>query len=277
MNYAIFRCCVTNRLLQEYETATDGVLTAIDIPALDIRDFGCCGYPLRNVDYTASMYSAARNFALAERAGLDILTVCNCCFGSLKQAAYSLAADPGLAAGSKERLEKEGLTLSGEVRVRHLLQVLYQDIGPGELSERICRPLHGLRAVIHYGCHLLRPSDVVGFDDPFDPSICEDLVAAVGVECLDWERRLDCCGAPLAGTFDDLSLSLSRQKLRAAAGVGAHCLLCVCPFCQLQFERARREMINRGQDTPEVVGFVQLLAAALGREQNLPVLQLSGK
>jgi heterodisulfide reductase subunit B len=267
MPYALFRCCVTNRLFKEYETATDTVLHALDMPVEDLREFGCCGYPLRNVDYTASMYSAARNFALAGRAGMDMLTVCNCCFGTLRQAGRVLERDQELAANVSRELQKENLLPANQVRVRHLLEVLYNDVGPAALAAKTGAALEGTKVVMHYGCHLLRPSDVVDFDNPFDPVICEELVSAAGAECLEWDRRLDCCGAPLAGIFDDLSFSMSRQKLEAAARAGAHYLLCVCPFCHLQFERVRTEMLKKGQEVPPVLSMVQLLASALGREQ----------
>ena len=269
MSYAMFRCCVTNKSLQAYEAAADEVVNALNIKAIDIREFGCCGYPLRNVDYKASMYSAARNFALAGKAGRDLLTVCNCCFGSLKQAKLLLSRDEALMQEVPSKLAAEGLEHAPEVKVKHLLEVLYHDLGPNNLAQAFSQSLQGLKVVMHYGCHLLRPSNVLDFDNPFDPSICEELVTATGAECLDWEKRLDCCGAPLGGIFDDLANSMAEQKLEAASQSGAHCLLAVCPFCQLQLNRVAQAMSERGQTTPPVFSITQLFTAALGKDSEL--------
>ncbi len=272
MRYAMFRCCVTNLSLREYEASSDAVLAALGVETVDVREFGCCGYPLRNVDYKASMYSAARNFALAGKSGLDLLTACNCCFGQLKHAKSMLDKDSGLATDVAGKLEAEGLAPGSGVRVRHVLEVLHRDIGAEKLAAKVSRPLEGLRAAVHYGCHILRPSRIVEFDNPWNPSVCEDLVAAAGAECVDWDKRLDCCGAPLTGVFDDLSSNMSARKMEAAREAGAHCLLTVCPFCHIQLGRARQACIERGEEAPPVVLITQLLASALGVGQDLKTL-----
>lgn len=272
MSYAMFRCCVTNQSLREYESSTDAVLSAMGIPVVEVREFGCCGYPLKNVDYVASMYSAARNFALAGKAGHRMLTVCNCCYGSLKHARHLLGRDERLAGKVAEKLIAENLAPAPDVEVLHLLEILHRDIGVEALAAKVERRLDGLRVAMHYGCHLLRPSNIVQFDNPWAPSVCEQLVESTGAECVDWDKRLDCCGAPLAGVFDDLSTGMAEKKLRSAQAAGAHCVLTVCPFCHLQLSRARRAMRGRGEESPPVALITQLLASALGVGEDISAL-----
>jgi heterodisulfide reductase subunit B len=271
----MFRCCVTNMSLKEYETAADAVLTRLGVPYRNVREFGCCGYPMKNVDFKSSVLASSRNFSLAEKEGLPMLTVCNCCFGTLKHAKFMLEQDRGLADEIAARLEREGLEPPRQMEIKHLMQVLHEDFGPEALSERVTNRLDGLRVALHYGCHLLRPSNVVQFDSPWEPRICDEMVTATGAESVAWETRLDCCGAPLGGVFDDLAATIAEKKLNAAGRSGADYLCVVCPFCHLQLTRSRERLVSRGEEVVPLVFYTRLLASALGADENLQALSRS--
>jgi heterodisulfide reductase subunit B len=263
MSLAVMRCCATAPVLEEYERATDQVLSRCGVPVVDL-DFNCCGYPLRNSRFDAWVLSSARNLALAERAGVDLVTVCGCCFGSMKQVDHLLRTDDSLRDGANAAIAGERLHCSGSANVRHLLQVLRDDIGVEEFRGRRKRTLQGLKVACHYGCHLLRPSDVVQLDDAQDPSILEELVEATGAESVPWVARLDCCGSPASGVNDELSADLGARKLRSARESGADVLCVVCPYCFIQLDAVGRRL---GPEASLPVVLVhQLLALSLGAD-----------
>ena len=266
MKIALFRCCMTSMGLSRYETSSNEVLRELGIEFVDIKEFNCCGYPLRNLNFEAYLLSSARNLALAERAGLDILTICNCCYGSLKYAEHVLKKFVAAREQVNANLAAEGLRFSGTVSTKHLLGVLHDDLGVETIRKRLKKTLNGLRIAMHYGCHLLRPKEVVGFDRGFQPVKFDALVEATGAVSVPWTGKFDCCGSPLMGVNDELSMDLAEKKLRNAHQGGAQCLTVTCPYCQIQFGRIQRRIIEtRNFDTPvPCVLYPELLGLCLG-------------
>ena len=137
MKTALFRCCITSMGLSQYETSSNVVLRELGIEFVDINDFNCCGYPLRNLNFRAYLLSAARNLALAEQAGLDILTVCNCCYGNLKYAEHVLKQSSSTMEEINASLKSLGLRYSGTASIKHLLGVLHDDFGVETIKETV--------------------------------------------------------------------------------------------------------------------------------------------
>ncbi|MGD8543289.1 MAG: CoB--CoM heterodisulfide reductase iron-sulfur subunit B family protein [Desulfobacteraceae bacterium] len=263
---ALFRCCVTSLRLQHYESATDAVLGALGVVCDDLKAFGCCGYPLKNFDLKAYLLAAARNLALAEKNYLDITTSCNCCYGSLKQAQQMLAEDAGLLREINAMLSKEGLYYRREVQVFSLLETYHELMGAGAIQKRLKATYDGLQVATHYGCHLLRPSNVVAFDHPLAPKKFDALVALTGAQSIPWDTKLECCGSPMAGVNDTLAESLGRAKLDAAGRAGAALVCVICPYCQIQFDwiQARAEQADQADGLPPALYYHQLLGLCLG-------------
>ena len=266
MNFALFLGCTIPARLKQYESSSRVVLGKLGVELVDIKDFNCCGYPIRNSDFKAAILSAARNLALAERENLNILVLCKCGFGMLKHAEYHMKENPTLRGEINTTLTKEGLAFEGGIAIKHLLSVLYHDVGVEAIREKITRPYKDLKIATHYGCHALRPSDIVQFDDPVNPTLFDKLIEATGAESIDWQARLDCCGAPLFGTNDDLSMDLVGKKLLNARESGADYLCVGCPYCHIQFDTVQK-MINskRGGNhlLPSIL-YPQLLGLSLG-------------
>jgi heterodisulfide reductase subunit B len=233
--YALFLGCQIPARVQGYERSARTVLSRLELPILDIPEFTCCGYPLRNLNRIAFLASAARNLALAEARGQDLLTLCMCCFGTLKKAEQFMEEDPELKARVNAVLAEEGLNYRGTARIRHLFSVLYQEVGLEKIEQAATSSLGKTKLAIHYGCHALRPSDITLFDDAVAPSLLEDLARAVGGSPLAWDTKYDCCGAPLLGIDNELSFGLTRKKLVMAEEHGAEYLCTGCPYCHLQF------------------------------------------
>ncbi len=265
MNYAYFPGCKIPYYLPEYGQSVKKVCTLLDI-GLTEMEFSCCGWPLRHRSFEASMYSAARNLALAEREGLHILTPCKCCFGNLKHARERLARDRRLHDIVAEKLDEEGLQPADNIEVKHLLTVLDEDVGADTLRQKTVAPLTDLTVACHYGCHALRPSTVTGFDDPFAPTIFERIIQALGAATVDWDLRLECCGYPLRGRDDVVSTALMRKKLEDVRASGADIMATACTYCQMQFgqERAKLPKNDPLHTAPEAVLFTQLMEEALG-------------
>ncbi len=265
MTLALMRCCGTAPLAREYEAATDALLARFGVGVLEL-DFQCCGYPLRNASFDAYVLSSARNLAVAERARADLVTVCSCCFGTLKHVEGLLRADRSLRRAANAAVAPERLGWSGAGRVRHLVEVLRDEVGLDRIRGARTVSLDGLRVACHYGCHLVRPSDVVRDDRGDGPAVLVDaLVEATGATSIPWGAQLDCCGAPVAGVDDDRSTTLTARKLRSARDAGADVLCVVCPYCHLQLERVQRALVP-DPDAPgiPVVLVHQLVGLSVG-------------
>ncbi len=265
MKFALFLGCKIPFYLAHYESSSRAVLKTLGVELVDI-EFNCCGYPIRNLDFESFLLSAARNLALAERQNINILTPCKCCFGSLKHADYLLRENDSLKDRINSVLQEEGLRWEGRVEAKHLLSVLFHEVGLKTIKAHIKHPYDGLKIAAHYGCHALRPGKIVQFDNPLEPSIFERLVAVTGAESVDWSMRLDCCGNPLWGKNNPLSLDLMRKKLSNASQAGADFLCAACTYCQIQFDTVQEaELIQEGkrEEMPSIL-YPQLLGLAFG-------------
>lgn len=260
MKYALFLGCKIPAQLPAYAASTRAVLGHLGVELVEL-EFNCCGYLARNVSRDAFVVAAARNLALAERAGLDVLTPCSCCFGTLRHAIRFLGEDAELRARVTEALAAEGLGWSGTSLVEHLLQVLARKVGVDTLAAAVRAPRAGLRVAAQYGCHALRPSNVARCDNPMAPTIFEALIRATGATAVDWPRRLDCCGDPLHDANARLSESMTRAKIADALESGAEVLCTACPHCHLRFDA-----VQAGSPDPAIqtLLYTQLLGLALG-------------
>lgn len=269
MKYALFHGCNIPARVEQYADATEAVCDRLDIELVEMTQFCCCGYPVRNADHRAYVLSAAKNLALAERAGLDMLVMCKCCYGSLKNASYFLNQDPDLKADINRILAKENLEYKNKTRVKHLLSVLYHDVGLERLKENISKVYSGLQIAVSYGCHALRPSTVTEFDDPVSPKIFDDLVEATGAFSVEWARKLDCCGAPLTGINDQLAMDMAQKKIDSARQAGAHFICTACPYTQLQLDGVQMRMAaqsDNGEPLAPIL-YPQLLGLCMGIDE----------
>ena len=270
LRYALFRCCTSAPHMPEYELATDLVLSELEIDMVSIPEFGCCGYPLRNVDQMAWLLSSARNLALAEDRDSSIITVCNCCYGTLKHCAWILSKDSLLKSRVNESLVKEGLSYTGKAKVRHLFEVLKHDIGLESLKEKIRNPFSDLNLAVHYGCRILRPSRVLEMDNPFKPSMLDDLISTTGAGSVDWGKKLDCCGAPIMATDEKLSAAITLDKISSAREAGADAICVACPFCKIRLGKP-----EKNKPFLPVVAYPQLLARCLGVDSGKLKLEIN--
>jgi heterodisulfide reductase subunit B2 len=269
MKFALFHGCNIPSRVEQYADATEAVCARLDIGLVEMTAFNCCGYPVRNADHRAYVLSAARNLALAERSGLDMLVMCKCCYGSLKKASYFLNQDQDLKADINRILARENLEYKNQIQIKHLLSVLYHDVGLDRLKENISRAYSGLQIAVSYGCHALRPSIVTEFDDPVSPKIFDELVEATGAFSVEWTRKLDCCGAPLTGINDRLAMDMAQKKIDSAREAGARFICTACPYTQLQFDGVQMRMTaqsDKGAPLAPIL-YPQLLGLCMGIDE----------
>ena len=277
MEFALFLGCTIPARLNQYESSSRAVLEKLGVGLVDIREFNCCGYPLRNIDFKVFILSSARNLALAEKKNLNVMTLCKCCYGSLKKADYLLKENASLKKEVNATLEKEGLTYEGRIEVKHLLSVLHKDIGIEAIKGKIAMTFKGLKIATHYGCHALRPSQVVGFDDPVVPTLFDQLVEATGAESIEWPMKLECCGAPLWGVNDKLSMDLTLKKLTDGKKSGADYVCAACPYCHIQFDTVQKMILsqrNVNHPLPSIL-YTQLLGMSMGVEKRSLGLEMN--
>lgn len=270
MRFAFFLGCNIPARVEHYDISARAVLEQLDVQLTDIRDFNCCGYPMRNADFETAMLLSVRNLALAEREALNMMTLCKCCFGNLKKANYMVREDAALLEDINRLLAGEGLQYKGDVEVTHFLSVLHGEIGTASIKEKVSRPFKDLKIATHYGCHALRPSEITQFDDPVAPVIFDQLVTVTGAKSVDWPLKLECCGAPLLGMNDGLSMDLTERKLRDGKESGADFLCAACPWCQLQFDQVQQMMASRRGNNHALpcIVYPQLLGLAMGIDES---------
>ena len=277
MEFALFLGCTIPARLNQYESSSRAVLEKLGVGLVDIREFNCCGYPLRNIDFKIFLLSSVRNLALAEKKNLNVMALCKCCYGSLKKADFLIKENASLKKEVNLTLEKEGLKYEGRIEIKHLLSVLHKDIGIEAIKGKMATTFKGLKIATHYGCHALRPSQVVGFDNAVAPSLFDQLVEMTGAESIDWPMKLECCGAPLWGINDRLSMDLTLKKLTDGKKSGADYVCAACPYCHIQFDKVQKMILsqrNVNHPLPSIL-YTQLLGLTLGIDRKVLGLEMN--
>jgi heterodisulfide reductase subunit B len=256
-----------------YGISTQAICSALGIELIELEDWNCCGStPYGSTDELESVCIAARDLALAEKTGLDLVTPCSSCYTTLNRADSQLRQYPDLKSEVDDCLAAAGLEYNGGIRIRHLFEVIYNDIGLEYIESKVVKPLTGLRLAPYYGCQLVRPEP--GFDNPNNPQSLDRLIVSLGAELVPFPLKDRCCGGSLIIPALDLALGLIHQLLESAASGGAQCIVTVCPLCQTNVD-AYQDMVNRKFKTKynlPILFFTQLIGLALGIEPRLLAL-----
>ncbi|MBQ7701816.1 MAG: CoB--CoM heterodisulfide reductase subunit B, partial [Candidatus Methanomethylophilaceae archaeon] len=243
--YAFFLGCIAPLRYPGIEKSTRVVSEALGLELVDLKDASCCPAPgvIRAFDKYTWLAAAARNLALAEKEGLDILTICNGCYGSLFDAAHELAEDKEALAKVNEVLAKIGLEYKGTTKVRHFAEVLYNEVGVEAIKAKITKPLE-YQVAAFYGCHFLKPSKIKQLDDPENPHILDDLIEATGAKSMPRKQKVMCCGAGggLRAGFPANAMKFTQTNLENMKESGAQFIIDVCPFCHLQFDIGQKDL-----------------------------------
>lgn len=278
--YSLFLGCVIPNRYPMYEKATRTVMEKMQVKLKDMEGASCCPAPgvFRSVDPKIWNLIGARNITIAEQNKADIVTLCNGCYGTLLDVNHSLKTNGVMQAAINNDLAKINRHYEGSIEVKQVMEVLYKDLGVEKIKSMVKRPLAGLKVAVHYGCHLLSPSAIRPFGGNYEnPTFFDEVVEALGCKSVDYRERFLCCGAGggVRGSFRDVSLEFTHQKVHNIREGGADCIIVSCPFCALQLDLGQVE-INEPErkildpDEPPykipVVYIMQLVGLALGMD-----------
>jgi heterodisulfide reductase subunit B len=265
--YSYFPGCSLKSTAVAYDQSVRAISSSLGIELIELEDWNCCGTTAySSIDRLESIAVPCRNLALAEKKGLDLVTPCTACFRTFERVNSHLKLYPFLKPKVDKVLAAAGLEYHGKVKVRHLVDVLLNDVGVEAIASKVVNSLHGLRVAPYYGCLLVRPR--VAFDDPENPESLDGLLESLGAEVVPFPAKGRCCGGSLVISNVDLALGLIQRILESAHSNGAECIVTVCPLCQLNLD-AYQGMVNSRFGTKfslPILFLSQLLGTALGIE-----------
>jgi heterodisulfide reductase subunit B len=240
----------------EYGLSTEAVCEALGVELIELPDWNCCGASSAHaLNHELATALPGRNVAIAQAAGLDIAIPCPACYQ------HSLIADKRFREDEAWRAEMESLLdfeYTGQARPRHLLEIIGYDFDLDDIAAQVKKPLAGLKPVSYYGCVLVRPPELTGWDDPEHPVIMDRLLKALGAEPVSWSYIVDCCGASLTLNRSDVVVTLVNRLVQAAEDAGANCIVSACGMCQINLDTRQK-----GHKMP-ILYFTELLGLALG-------------
>jgi len=266
LRYLLFLGCTIPYRVTSYEISARKIFAKLGIELVEMPDFNCCGLPVDPADHEVMLALAARNLCLAEQQGLNIITLCTGCATTLRKVNRMLKQEKELKTRINEYLKEVDMEFKGTAEAQHFIQAFKEDVGFDRIKETIQEPLVGLKVAEHCGCHLLRPSKVMAYDDPEDPAVLKGLIQLTGAKCLDYADEAECCGYTIIAIDEKVALQLTREKLHHVKAAGAQALITVCPSCHLMFDMQQsriERMFNERFELP-VLHYPQLLGLAMG-------------
>jgi heterodisulfide reductase subunit B len=242
------------------------VASKLGLTFQEIPDWNCCGATeYFSINLLPAYALVARNLALVPDDLTELAAPCSACYVNLKKTNKNMHKYPELGAQVNEALAAGGLHYKpGRLQVRHLLDIIVNDVGYQKIAEQVVKPLTGLRVAPYYGCLIVRPDG--GFDNPEQPTILDRLLRALGAEVIDYPLKAQCCGGHMTQISANVAYELIRRLLHNAAEYKADLIACLCPMCQLNLD-AYQGNVNRHFGTDyklPILYFTQLMALAFG-------------
>ena len=254
MKYSYYPGCTLSTKAKALDAYGRAAAKVLGFELEEIKDWQCCGgvYPLGS-DEIATKLSSVRALNDAKEKGQDLVTLCSACHHVIKRVNDDMKNVEDIRTRANNYM-KLAEPYAGETNVLHFLEVLRDRVGFDELKKKVVNPLKGRKIGAYYGCLLLRPSNILAFDDP------EDFIRALGAEPVIYPYRNECCGGYISLKEKDMSKSMCNKIMDSAAGFGAEMLITACPLCLYNLN-------NSTTDRLPVVYFTELLAEALGLKE----------
>lgn len=265
MKYSFYPGCSNEATAKANMHSIEGVAKALDLEMEEIQDWNCCGATMASGvvgDFTQQVITA-RNLAMAEAKGYDVVTGCSSCYLTLAVTNKRFKEDEHFRALANEALAAAGLQYNGTLRVRQFLEVIIEDVGLDKVARRVKKPLTGLTVAGYVGCQTVRALPY-HFDDPEQPVFMDRLMEALGAKAADFPMRARCCGSSHTIPQRDIVLDLGYKIFESAAAGGAQVIVTPCPMCQLNLD-AYQQLVNKKYGTNfniPVLYFTQLMAVA---------------
>ena len=266
MRYTYYPGCSLEASARGYDESMHFVFKTLGHELKEIDDWNCCGATsYMATKETISLVISARNLALAERQGGDIIAPCSACYTILHKTNHIMKNNFIMREKVNQALRSDDLEYNLTLRVRHPLEVLHNDNGGVEaIAGRANGALKGLRVAPYYGCQIVRPER--GLDDKDNPQMMDTMFSALGADMVYFPMKVYCCGGMLMTTYPDVGLELNQKILECADVNRAEVIITTCPLCQINLE-AYQDKINKAFNTNyriPVLFFSQALGLALG-------------
>jgi succinate dehydrogenase / fumarate reductase cytochrome b subunit len=256
-----YKGCLASLSAKELDTSTRALAPKVGLELEELERVTCCGAgDIHEAEPDYYLHLNARILAYGEATGLDtLMTVCNVCTLNLRQANYILQGDEAVRERVNDNLAAVGVPrYNGGVEVKHLLWLIAEGEGYERLKVAAHKGLKGLRVAPFYGCQILRPSKLLGFEDPDRPSSLEAIIEACGGEAVDYPAKIKCCGFPIIQAREETALGELIQPIEQAMEAGADAMVTPCPLCHLSLDAWQSK-----------------LRKATGRDFRMPILHLS--
>lgn len=269
MRYGFFPGCTLESAAYELMISTKLVASALGIELIELDGWTCCGAShIQDISEDLSLSINARNIALGEKLNAPILTVCNTCTLMLRTAKQRIDEEQEIKDRVNLGLKEAGMEYKGSSDVTHLLWMLIADYGLENLKAKVKRPLKGLRVANFYGCHIVRPPQIMGFESHLNPQSMEQVMAALGAESVDYDQRLACCGFHAVFPAESEVMEKTGKNCLSARDAGADVLVTPCPLCQMQLDMYQPDAQKRFAESIQmpVLHLPQIIGLALGFE-----------
>jgi heterodisulfide reductase subunit B2 len=269
MKYSYFPGCSLKGTGRAYEESLLPVFAALDVQLEELDDWNCCGATAyMAVDEVKACVMASRNLAIAEKSGhQELMAPCSACYLVLNKAKHYLHESPAVNSVIQRALKEADLNYSGNVPVRHPLDVLVNNIGLDTIKKRVTNPLKGLKVAPYYGCQIVRP--YATFDDQYNPTTMDRLLEALGATVVYYPLKTRCCGGSLTGTLPEPGLLCSYILLKEALKRGADVISTVCPLCQFNLDGYHDKIEAKWESVRiPTLYFSQLMGLAFGLPAN---------
>ena len=266
--YQYYPGCSLHASARDYDESVKGVLGCLEIKLEEVPDWNCCGATITpSLNQLQAQILPARNLALAAENKGDLIVPCNACYMSLKKVQHNMVKYKEIREGVIDIFSQTGLSLTGMPKVRHLLEMIMEDIGLAKVKEMVTKPLKDIKIVSYSGCQLVRP---LGFDDPEDPQALDQLMEALGAKVLPFSQKSHCCGSSLITTQPELAFKMVDSILEEAKKAGAEMVVVTCPMCQLNLDAYQGQINNKFNRTGElpIIYFTQLMGLAMGMSKS---------
>ncbi len=265
----LFPGCMIPLRYPQIEKAARFFFNAAGLGIIDAEGFTCCPEPwnVKGAGLAEWLTIATWNLCVAEKHSRDVVTLCNGCYSTLKEAQRIISINGEATKEIISRIKSTGLPEPGTLRILHVAHLI-SELWEPLISKSIKKRPEGANIAIHHGCHLLRPAEIMEFDNPFEPSILEQIIDSIGATPTLYRGYTDCCGRALLDR--EKSLDIASAKLESIKEAGADCIVVLCPACFEQLDLGQIEIKRKTKkvfDLP-VFHFCQLLALACGAVPN---------
>ena len=263
MKYILYPGCAGEATTKEALKSTTSVLDFLNVDYHENEAFSCCGAGIvEEEDPDFEITLNARNFALAEQEGRDILTICNTCLFTMLRAQKTLREEPKLLERVNTDLATIGLEYKETVNITHFLWFLRDEIGLDKIKTLIKKPIDHLRIAPFYGCHIIRPTDVI--NDEKEPEFMNELIQACGAQDVEYKDKYNCCGFHILLADQDTSLKMTAECLVNANKSKADMLVTPCTLCHINLDGYQAEAISAETSATPVLHLGQMLGLAVG-------------